>query len=127
LKDSGRKLIAAINATLLDWDRKASHPWFMTIKINYEGDENNGMPDNQTCKIMDDFENEIMNELKDSDGYLNVGRESGDNLREIYFGCKEFRSPSKVLHQWTTKYLNILDVSYDIYKDKYWQKMERYR
>lgn len=127
LKDSGRKVIAAINTTLLDWDRKASHPWFMTIQIHYKADENNGMPDDQTYEIMEGFENEIMNELKDSEGYLNIGRETGDNLREIYFACKDFRRPSKILHQWTTKYLNILDVSYDIYKDKYWQKMERYR
>jgi hypothetical protein len=127
LKDSGRKVVAVINTTLLDWDGKASHPWFMTIKINYKGDENNGMPDDQTYKAMYEFESEIMNELRDSDGYLNVGRESGDNLREIYFACKDFRRPSKVLHQWTTKYANRLDVSYDIYKDKYWQKMDRYR
>ena len=127
LKNNGRKLISTINTTLLDWDRKASHPWFMTVKINYKGDKNNGMPDEQTYKAMEAFESEIMNELKDSDGYLNIGRESGDNLREIYFACKEFRKPSKVLHQLTTKYKNELDLSYDIYKDKYWQKMESYR
>lgn len=127
LKDSGRKLIAAINTTLLEWDRKASHPWFMTVRIDYQGDENNGMPDDQTYKTMDIFENEIMEELKDIDGYLSVGRESGDNVREIYFACKDFRKPSKVLHGLATKYTGLLEVTYDIIKDKYWQKMERYR
>ncbi len=127
LKNNGRKLFATINTTLLGWDRKASHPWFTTVKINYKGDENNGMPDDQTYKTMDILENEIMDELKDFDGYLNIGRESGDNVREIYFACKDFRKPSKVLHQLINEYSNKLDVSYDIYKDKYWQKMERYR
>lgn len=127
LKNNGRKLIAVINTTLLDWDRKASHPWFMTVTINYKGDENNGMPDDQTYKTMDILEDEIMLELQDFDGYLNVGRETGDNLREIYFACKDFRKPSKLLHKLAVKYLNILDVSYDIFKDKYWKKMERYR
>lgn len=127
LKDSDRKLLSVINTTVLEWDRKASHPWFMTVKINYRGDKNNGMPDESVYQTMELFEDDIMEELKDADGYINVGRETGDNLREIYFACKEFRKPSKVMYQMTGKYAGQLDVSYDIYKDKYWQKMERYR
>lgn len=124
---NGRVIVAMINTTLLDWDRKASHPWFMTVKINYNGDDNNGMPDKDTYLVMGNFENEIMSELKDFEGYLNIGRETGDNLREIYFACKDFRKSSKVLHELKKKYAGKLDVSYDIYKDKYWQIMERYR
>jgi hypothetical protein len=127
LKDSGKKLIAIINTTLLDWDRKASHPWLMIVKLNFKGDESTGMPDEITYSELENFENQIMDQLKDSEGYLNVGRETGDNLREIYFACKEFRKPSKVLHHLTAEYLGILNVSFDIYKDKYWQNMNRYR
>lgn len=127
LKDSGKKLIAIINTTLLDWDRKASHPWLMIVKLNFKGDESTGMPDEITYSELENFENQIMDQLKDSEGYLNVGRETGDNLREIYFACKEFRKPSKVLHNLTAEYLGILNVSFDIYKDKYWQNMNRYR
>lgn len=123
---NGRALVATLNTTLLEWDRKASHPWFMTVRINYDGDANNGMPDEDTYRLMDIFENEITNALKDFDGYLNIGRETGDNSREIYFACKEFRKPSKTLHELIRQYTGRLDVSYDIYKDKYWQSMDRY-
>ena len=41
----------------------------------------------------------IVEELKDFEGYLNIGRQTADSVREIYFACKEFRKPSKVFAQ----------------------------
>lgn len=125
--NNGRPLIAIINTTILEWDRKASHPWLLKIEINYDGNDNNGMPDNETYELLNNFEDEIMNEMKDFDGYLNIGRQTADNSREIYFACKDFRKPSKVLHELTKKYSGKLDLTYDIYKDKYWQSYERFR
>lgn len=124
--DNGKPLIAIVNSTLLEWDSKASHPWILRVEINYDSN-NNGMPDEKTYQLLDEFEDEIMLELKDIDGYLNIGRQTGDNLREIYFACKDFRKPSKVLHELTRKYSKKLSVEYDIYKDKYWQSFERFR
>lgn len=123
---NGTMLVAMVNSTLLEWDRKPSHQWMMTVRVKFDGSKNNGMPDDETYKLLDEFENAIAEELKDSGGYLNIGRETGDNLREIYFACKDFRKPSKVMHELTQNPWG-LEVSYDIYKDKYWQAMERYR
>jgi hypothetical protein len=125
--NNGRPLIAIVNSTLLDWDSKASHPWILVIEINYDGDNNNGMPDNLTYELLNQFEEQIMDELKDFEGYLNIGRQTADNSREIYFACKDFRKPSKVLYNLTKKYSDKLNVEYDIYKDKYWQSFERFR
>jgi len=124
--ESGNTLVAVINTDLLEWDSKASHPWILNIEIKYDGKNNNGMPDNKTYKFLNKIENEIMEELKDFEGYLNIGRQTADNCREIYFACKDFRKPSKVLHKIEQMYLGKIDLSYNIYKDKYWQSFNRF-
>lgn len=125
--DNDNYLIAIINTTLLEWDSKASHPWILSIKINYNGKNNNGMPDNKTYELLNIFEEEIMQELKDFDGYLNIGRQTADSERIIYFACKDFRKPSKILDALIKKYSDKLELSYDIFKDKYWQSLEKFR
>ncbi|MCW2119729.1 DUF695 domain-containing protein [Flavobacterium sp. 7A] len=124
---NGNYLIATINATLLEWDSKASHPWILNVRINYDGNSNNGMPDTPTYELLNIMEDEIMEELKDFEGYLNIGRQTADNNREIYFACQDFRKPSKVLDEIIKKYDTKLAISYDLYKDKYWQSFERFR
>ncbi len=123
---NGRPLVALINTQLLEWDSKASHPWVLIVEINYDGDQNNGMPDEYTYDLLNKFEDEIMIELKNNEGNLYVGRQTADNSREIYFACKDFRKPSKVLYELTKKYSDILELTYRIYKDKYWQSFERF-
>jgi hypothetical protein len=125
--NNGRSLIAVVNSTLLDWNSKASHPWILNVEIKYDGNDNNGMPDKNTYQLLDEFEEQIMVELKDFDGYLNVGRQTADNSREIYFACTDFRKPSKTLYSLTQRYSHKLDIKYDIYKDKYWQSFERFK
>ncbi|MBE8712145.1 DUF695 domain-containing protein [Sphingobacterium hungaricum] len=124
---NGRPLVAIVNSTLLNWDSKASHPWILSVEIEFDGENSNGLPDRETFEFLNDFEDEIMLELKDVDGYLNIGRQTADGLREIYFACIDFRKPSKVLHDLSKKYANKLKVNYEIYKDKYWQSFERFR
>lgn len=123
--ENGNTLIAAINTELLKWDNKASHPWILTIEIPYNGQKNNGMPDDATYKILDELESKILEHLKASDGYLYIGRQTADNVREIYFSCKDFRKPSKVLHQLILDSPDI-NITYDIYKDKYWRSFNRF-
>ena len=123
---NGNKLFAVINRDLLEWDSKASHPWILNIEIKYDGENNNGLPDNKTYKLLDEIENRILDELKDFEGYLNIGRQTADNMREIYFACKDFRKPSKVLAKVQDNYYNKIDINFDIYKDKYWQSFNRF-
>ena len=124
--NNGKPLLAVVNSALLNWDRKASHPWILTIEIKYRGNKS-GMPDNETYELMNVFEDELMLELKDADGYLNIGRETADEIREIYFACKDFRLPSRVLSKFQRNYESKLNVEYDIFKDKYWQSFERFK
>src|SRR5690606_12698982 len=70
---NGKPLIAIVNSTLLEWDCKASHPWVLAVQINYDGSNNNGMPNNHTYELLNSLEDQIMLELKDYEGYLNIG------------------------------------------------------
>ncbi|MEQ8556479.1 MAG: DUF695 domain-containing protein [Cyclobacteriaceae bacterium] len=124
--NNGMPLFAIVNSALLDWDSKASHPWILTIEIKYKGNEN-GMPDKETYELMNILEDNIMQELKDSEGYLNVGRQTADSFREVYFACKDFRLPSKVLTKIQSDFKSRLNVDYSIYKDKYWKSFDRFK
>ena len=123
--EDGKPLIAVVNNALLNWDRKASHPWILCIEINYRGNES-GMPDTNTYNLLNEMEDKLMLELKDEDGYLNIGRQTADHVKEIYFACKDFRQPSIVTTQFQERYKGKLDIDYHIYKDKYWKSMDHF-
>jgi len=122
---NGTKLIALVNSSLMNWDSKPSYPWLAVITIKYDGSNTNGLPNSNDYKILNEIEDNIMLDLKESDGYLNIGRQSADGEREIYFACKEFRKPSKILFNIQKKYSDKFQIDYDIYKDKYWRSLER--
>ena len=124
--EDDQKLFAVINADLLKWDCKASHPWIAILTIQYDGTDFNGMPNPEDYGFLNTIEDELMEELKDINGYLNIGRQTVRGEREIYFACKDFRLPSKVFYKIQQLYLNQFEMSYEIYKDKYWQSFERF-
>jgi hypothetical protein len=124
--ENGNQLIATINTDLLKWTGKVSHPWILNIKIKFNGENNLGMPDNTTYELLEKIENEIEAQLKDYEGFLNIGRQTAENVREIYFACKDFRKPSKVLHEIKLQYLQKIEMDFQIYSDKYWQSFNRF-
>lgn len=123
--NNGFPLIATVNSDLLQWDEKASHPWISVLRIEYDGDDNNGFPNSEDYEKFNVIEDELLLVLNPEDGNLNIGRETAENLREIYFASKDFRNISKVLAETIQKYSDY-KMSFEIYKDKYWQSFERY-
>ncbi|MFN8438508.1 MAG: DUF695 domain-containing protein [Cytophagales bacterium] len=124
--EDGNNLLAVVNSNLLNWDKKASHPWVAIVTIKYDGTATNGMPTSEDLSILNQIEDEISELLKDHDGYLNVGRQTAQNKRELYFVCKDFRKPSKVLSETKKTYQNQFEIDINIYKDKYWRTFERF-
>lgn len=124
--ENGNRLIAVINTQLLGWENRASHPWIATIIFKYDGSNSNGMPNSSDYETLNKIEDELMQELKDKDGYLNIGRQTANGERDIYFACKDFRKPSKLFYEIEKKYAKIFEIEYNIYKDKYWQSFERF-
>jgi hypothetical protein len=123
--ENGDPMFAVVNTDLLKWDRKASHPWILEVIIKFDGNEH-GMPDSETYKKLDAIEDSIMLKLKDSDGYLNIGRQTADNERVIYFACKDFRLPSKVIYDLKQSAEHSVEIEYYIFKDKYWRTFNRF-
>lgn len=123
--ENGFPLLATVNVDLLQWNEKASHPWISVLRIEFVGDEENGFPDDKDYDMFNIIEDEMMLELKTTEGNLNLGRETAENLREIYFVSKDFRKISKVLAEAVQKYPEY-KMNFEIYKDKYWQSFERY-
>lgn len=115
---SGNPILAVVNSDLLTWDKKSSHPWILQVIMEYEGSSNHGLPPPEYLPFLQDLEDEILSKLIDTEGYLHVGRQTAENRREVFFACKEFRKPSKVLAEIEKKYNGL--VSYHIFKDKYW-------
>jgi hypothetical protein len=119
-------VIGMINTTFLDIEAKPSHPWMLVIEIDYISDNDRAMPDDETLELLNNFVDELAAELPTSKGYLNLGRETGNNNRTVYFACKEFNLASKITHTVMGKYADRLNITYDIYKDKYWMTMNKF-
>jgi hypothetical protein len=124
--ENGCPAIAIVNTDLLKWDKKASHPWMMVVTIPYDGSNNNGMPDSDTMEKMNRLEDAFREELKDVDGYLNIGRQTSENQRHIFFASIDFRQPSKVTYELQKRYRSGFDLEYEIFKDKYWQSVRHF-
>lgn len=122
--NEGLPLVAIINSTLLNWDKKASHPWMLWIYIDYDGKSSNGMPDEKTFQLMNGFDDQLLKLLIDSEGYLNIGRETGNNNRTIFYACKDFRLPVRILDKMKTEN-DSLNIQYEIFKDKYWMSLNK--
>ncbi len=123
---SGNPLLAVINNELLNWDCKASHPWIGICTMKYDGSNNNGLPNEQVYNLMNSIEEEILQDLKDYEGFLNIGRQTAEGERNVFFACKDFRKPSKVFFQIQQKYANRIEIEYAIFKDKYWRYFDRF-
>ncbi|MGN6211819.1 DUF695 domain-containing protein [Parafilimonas sp.] len=124
---NGNSLIATMNMDLLEWYGKTSHPWIGEFEIKYKGENGGGMPDKTVAELLNTIEEKICEELKDADGYLNVGRQTAESIREIYFACKDFRKPSKVFDKVKRHFDDKFEISYNIYKDKYWRSFNRFK
>lgn len=120
--ENGLPVFAIINQDLMNWDAKASHPWMMVVEIKFDGGKE-GLPDEASNNLMNEFEDEILKRLPDADGYLNIGRETYNGMRTIYIAGKEFRHSSKTVKALIGQYAGKLEGSYDIFKDKYWMAM----
>ncbi len=117
----GFSMVAVVNVDLLRWDRKASHPWMLVVELGYDGSAHQGMPDQATAEALDILEDSLLSHLRDVDGYLNIGRQTVENERTIFFACREFRKPTKVLDEIIRGYRGHLSLNFEIFKDPYWR------
>ncbi|REC47108.1 DUF695 domain-containing protein [Chryseobacterium pennipullorum] len=122
--ENDRPLIACMNLGLLKYEATASYPWVCILKMHYNGDANDGLPEKEDFEKLSNIEDKAVEDLK-KEGYLYIGRESADNQKDSFFVGKDFRKISKVFN--TLKKDNPeYRISYRIFKDKYWQYFKYY-
>ena len=124
--DNGQLIVGIIDSTLLAWPHKPSHPWMLTLRIDYDGSGLNGMPSKHIYQHMEAFEDAVVAALPEHEGYLNLGRETGDDMRLVYFACKQFVQATRVLERLMPQYSQEMDISYDVFQDKYWLSLQRF-
>lgn len=124
--DDGSPILIIVNGGVLNWDGTASHPWILKVVFEYNGADNHGLPEQAVNDFMNHVEDEL-GEMLPVGGSLNVGRETGMSKRIVFFPCRDFREPSRVAEMVSRKYAVELAMSWDIYKDKYWQSLERFK
>lgn len=129
--EEGLPSIGVVNADLLDWDAKASHPWMTAVVVDYtkmKGMNDNGMPGDAQFGAFKRLQDDLDHQLTDAAGYLNLGRETYKGESRIWYACKEFRTVSRLIDQTLRPHRDAgLACSYEIYKDKYWRTMDKFR
>lgn len=125
--EEGLPVIAMVNATLLDWDAPASHPWILEVEYEYDGAAANGMPDEHTQGTLETLEDELREKLTDISGFLFVARETGANRRSLLIACKDFRFPAAVMRAQAVTPRDGITIQYNITKDKYWNRFDMFR
>jgi valyl-tRNA synthetase len=124
--ENGDAILATINSELLQWDSKASHPWVSIVTIYYDGSQYNGMPSKEDYTFIDTIEDELNALLHPAQGDLNIGRETGQDQRQLFFASKDYRNISKALDHIVQQYQDKFEIELAIYKDKYWQSYAQY-
>ena len=120
---NGNPVIALMNSDLLKWNDKASYQWILIVNLMFDETENKGLPNDATMQLLNKFEDNLLEFLNDENGELNIGRETSDGTRTIYFACKDFRHPTKIMDEFKTKYDDKLELDFEIFKDKYWSTL----
>lgn len=124
--NDGSPMIAVINTDVLRWENKASHPWILKVIFEFDGAETNGFPSPETSDLLDAREEGLNQLLEEAEGYINIGRQTGTNQRQVYFACKDFRKPSNILHNIIHNHMHESVIHFEIYKDKYWRTFEQF-
>ena len=121
----GETVIASINIKLLNWDHIAAYPWVTVLTLSYDNGSN-GMPSNDDYQLLDTFEERVNILMAKSQFCLNIGRETGEDKREILYATKDFRQTVKVMDE-VMNLDNSYRITYDVFKDKYWRSLDRFR
>ena len=121
----GNTVIATINTKLLNWEHIAAYPWITILTLNYNN-ESNGMPNDEDYQYLDDLEERVNTLMTENQHCLNIGRETGESRREILFATKDFRKVVKIMDE-VAKQESPFKITYDVFKDKYWRSLDRFR
>jgi len=124
---AGNPVMMMVNSGAMEWNQAASHPWILKTTISYDGSTNSGLPEPEVNMAMDRIEDLLIDGLPVDQGYVYLGRETYEGSRYVYIACQDFRQPSRVADYISNQYSSEFQIEWDIYKDKYWRSLNRFR
>lgn len=124
---SGSRSVGTFNNMLLQCENPVAYPWILAIAITYDTSRADGLPDDEGSDKLQALEDAFFRQLKGSDGYLYLGKESSDGVQDVFFACCEYRKSSRIVADIIAGYDGAFELDYNIYKDKYWRTFEEYR
>lgn len=117
-------IVSYINANVIHWEFKASHPWILSVIL--ESVSENNIIDDSTALLINQIHDDLEKMLPENKGNIFIGWHKVNGNIEIFYACQEFRGPSVAMREIEANFGNKLKVSYDIFKDKYWRTFEWY-
>lgn len=121
----GIMFIALINMAYRGYAYKAKFPWFLSILIPLIDEGENGIPNSEDAKELNDFEDLISDKLAEGSSYQFIGRITGDGYREL---CYYIDNPT-----YATNFLNemmedieIRFFTYNCEEDIEWKAVSTY-
>jgi hypothetical protein len=115
-------MLATVNPGYEHWEYKPIYCWSVRIEIEYEG-ISNGLPDNETLKLLQDVQSVADTLLTADPGIVYVGSKTYKGCRSLYFYAKNYRDPSLLLYDFCSNLPDTIKASFFIEKDKYWQSV----
>ncbi|MFZ4260609.1 DUF695 domain-containing protein [Sphingobacterium sp. HJSM2_6] len=119
-------MLSVMNCHALAWDYKASHPWILVLIQKYEPKDELGLPDNDSYSVFESIQTDMESFLPESEGYIQIGTETVNGTRELFIACRDYRKPARKAKEIQQKYSPIVDVDFEIFKDKYWRTFNSY-
>jgi hypothetical protein len=119
------QIMGAFNQTLLEWEDRAAYPWLLQLDIEFSAEPVEEI-DDDFKKYIEIIERELKEALEDKDEYVRIGTLDYGHYISFYYGCKEFREISKIIHEMMCFWENKYERRYEIIKDKYWRSFEKY-
>ena len=97
----GIMFIALINMAYRGYAFKAKFPWYLSILIPLIDEDENGIPNAEDAKDLNDFEDLISEKLSQSCSYHFLGRITGDGYRELCYYLDNPEQANRFLNEMT--------------------------
>lgn len=121
----GYPLFAVVSTCWREWPYKPFYCWAVKLVIHYKGQEN-GLPSKEQLELIQEYESRFIDSLS----FLpicHVGRTTHQHESTVYLYTNEYNQVSRSISQFLADTASeSFEVTYHIYRDKYWRNVGRF-
>lgn len=122
--DGGKPFVAFVNSNTKKYSQKDKYPWFFGISIVLKNPNQNGLPDKDELKQLDNFQDEMKKNISDTLSNCFVGWSNWNGHRELMFYTTE---PKELVEKLNKQNANNPDFkfAFKAYHDPKWQTVSK--